>query len=168
MANERLRSRIAGAEMSVVDVAAQIAVDPKTVERWITLGRVPHRSHRWKTALLLGTDEAYLWPEVVDDERTKATSAAELVTLYPHRGAVPSALWHALVDSANDRVDLLAYAGLFLVDGTYLDLPAVLASKARGGTRVRLALGNPDSEAVRLRGHEEGIGDDLAARVRIS
>ena len=33
---------------------------------------------------------------------------------------------------------------------------------------MRLALGDPDSEAVRRRGDEEGIGDALAARVRLA
>jgi hypothetical protein len=58
VANERLRSRITGARLTIAEVAAQVGVDPKTVERWIVLGRVPHRSHRWATPSLLGTDEA--------------------------------------------------------------------------------------------------------------
>lgn len=44
---------------------------PKTVERWITKGRVPHRTHRWSAAKLLGTDEASLCPEIMDDARTQ-------------------------------------------------------------------------------------------------
>ena len=67
MANERLRSCITGARLTIAEVAAQVGVDPKTVERRIVLGRVPHRSHRWATASLLGTDEAYLWPELADE-----------------------------------------------------------------------------------------------------
>jgi hypothetical protein len=90
-------------------VAAQVGVDPKTVERWIVLGRVPHRSHRWATASLLGTDEAYLWPEIADDRRTQAASTAELVTLYPNRGAVPGALWRSLLDGSADRIDVLVF-----------------------------------------------------------
>jgi hypothetical protein len=70
VANERLRSRITGARLIITEVAAQVGVDPKTVERWIVLGRIPHRSHRWATASLLDTDEAYLWPELADERRT--------------------------------------------------------------------------------------------------
>ncbi|MEU1543486.1 hypothetical protein ABZ461_36365 [Actinacidiphila glaucinigra] len=33
---------------------------------------------------------------------------------------------------------------------------------------MRILLGDPDSEAVRQRGDEEGIGGDLAARARIT
>jgi hypothetical protein len=167
VANERLRSCIAGARLTITDVAAQVGVDPKTVERWITLERVPHRSHRWATASLLGTDEAYLWPEIMDDARTQLASAAELVTLYPNRGAVPGGLWHSLVDGATKRIDILVFSGLFLPDG-YPEVARVLAAKAEQGTKVRLAFGDPDSEAVRLRGEEERIGDGMAARIRLS
>ena len=37
VANERLRSRITGARLTIAEVAAQVGVDPKTVERWIVL-----------------------------------------------------------------------------------------------------------------------------------
>jgi hypothetical protein len=166
VANERLRSRITSARLTIAEVAAQVGVDPKTVERWIVLGRIPHRSHRWATASLLGTDEAYLWPELADERRTQAASTSELVTLYPNRGAVPGPLWRSLLEAATDRIDVLVYAGLFLPDG-YPEVAKLLASKAEQGVKVRLTLGDPDSEAVRRRGEEERIGDGLAARVRL-
>lgn len=59
------------------------------------------------------------------------------------------------------------YAGLFLFDG-HPDLPNQLIEKAKGGAQVRILLGDPDSEMVHQRGEEEGIGDDLAARARIT
>ena len=167
MANERLRSCITGARLTIADVAAQVGVDPKTVERWIAPGRVPHRSHRWATASLLGTDEAYLWPEIADDRRIQAASAAELVTLYPNRGAVPGALWRSLLDGAAHRIDVLVFSGLFLPDG-YPEVAKLFAAKAEEGVKLRLAMGDPDSDAVRRRGEEERIGDGLAARVRLS
>jgi len=134
VANERLRSCITGARLTISDVAAQIGVDPKTVERWIVPGRVPHRSHRWATASLLGTDEGYLWPEIADDRRIQAASAAELVTLYPNRGAVPGPLWRSLLDGAGDRIDVLVFAGLFLPDG-YPEVAKLLAARPSKGSR---------------------------------
>jgi hypothetical protein len=166
VANERLRSCITGARLTIAEVATQVGVDPKTVERWITLGRIPHRSHRWATASLLGTDGAYLWPELANERRTQAASTSELVTLYPNRGTVPGALWRSLLEAATDRIEVLVYAGLFLPDG-YPEIAKLLATKAEQGTKVRLTLGDPDSEAVRRRGEEERIGDGLAARVRL-
>jgi hypothetical protein len=167
VANERLRSCITRARLTISDVAAQVGVDPKTVERWIVPGRVPHRSHRWATASLLGTDEAYLWPEIADDRRTQVASAAELVTLYPNRGAVPGALWRSVLDGATDHIDVLVFSGLFLPDG-YPEVANLFAAKAEEGAKLRLAMGDPECEAVRLRGEEEQIGDGLAARIRLS
>ncbi|WP_197682482.1 helix-turn-helix transcriptional regulator [Jiangella sp. DSM 45060] len=42
MPNERLRSRITAAGLTLDDIATHVEVDPKTVERWITTDRVPH------------------------------------------------------------------------------------------------------------------------------
>jgi transcriptional regulator with XRE-family HTH domain len=167
MANERLRSSITAANLSVLDVAAHVGVDPKTIERWITKARVPHRAHRWATAKLLGTDETYLWPETVDDLRAKSASEAEFVHLYPHRGAVPPSLWETLLNRATDCIDVLIFSGLFLSDN-HADLPDTLVTKARNGTKIRIAVGDPSSDAVVRRAEEEGIGDGLAARIKLS
>lgn len=167
MTNERLRSQIAVAGYTFGSLAEKLDVDPKTVARWITRERVPHRRHRLATARLVGAEEGYLWPSVVDDTRTRSASDAELVRLYPHRGAVPADLWNRLIDNAQDCIDVLVYAGLFLVDN-HPDLPEAFADKARTGTRIRMLLGDPDSPIVQRRGVEEGIGEDLAARIRLS
>jgi transcriptional regulator with XRE-family HTH domain len=167
MSNERLRSRITSASLSMPEVADRLQVDPKTVERWITKDRLPHRRHRSAVAALLAADEAYLWPSVLNDIRTITASEAEIVTTYPHRGAVPDHLWNTVLDAARDSIDVLVYAGLFLVDG-HPDLAATLTTKAERGTRTRLLFGDPESEIVAQRGEEEGIGENLAARIRLS
>jgi hypothetical protein len=70
------------------------------------------------------------------------------------------------LEATSDRIDVLVFAGLFLPDG-YPEIAKLLGSKAEQGTKVRLILGDPDSDAVRRRGEEERIGDGLAARVRL-
>lgn len=125
------------------------------------------RKHRWAAAALLEADEGYLWPSVLQDVRTAAASGAELVTLYPNRGLVPWELLETLLSESEEAIDILVFAGLFLVD-THPGLAGTLAVKARSGVRVRVIMGDPDSDAVRLRGDEEGIGGDLAARSRLS
>lgn len=167
MSNERLRSQMAVAGFTAEALARELDVDPKTVERWISQERLPHRRHRLSTAQLVGAEEAYLWPSVIDDVRTKSASLAEFVRLYPHRGAVPEDLWDSLIDNAHDCIDVLVYAGLFLVD-SHPDLAEALGEKARAGTRVRMLFGDPDSTIVEQRGQEEGIGEGLAARIRLS
>ncbi len=167
MGNERLRSCIAAAQLTVDDVAARVSVDRKTVERWIATDRLPHRRHREAVATLLRTEETYLWPKLFGDQRVRTTSEAEFVTFYPSRSAVPDTLWHALIDGANEHLDVLVYSGLFLPDG-YPDVAQKFISKAEDGASVRLLLGDPTSDAVRLRGEEEGIGESMAARIQLS
>lgn len=167
MGNERLRSQMHQAGLTIGALATKVEVDPKTVERWLDNGRLPHQRHRQKAARVLDSDEAFLWPQLLDDERTRATSEAELMGFYPHRGAVPADLWRRLVDSPTERVEILVYAGLFLVDSNP-DLPAKLAERAANGLKVRLLYGDPDSDTVAWRGNEEGIGANLAARIRLS
>lgn len=167
MSNERLRSQIAAADMTISDLAGVLGVDPKTVERWITKDRIPYRRHRWATAEALGVDEGYLWPQVLDDPQTKSASQAEIVTVYPHRGAIPSELWTRLVAEAQDSIDVLVYSGLFLLDGQP-DLLSKLADKTRHGAKARLLFGDPDSAAVAQRADEEGIGENMTARIKLS
>jgi hypothetical protein len=167
VANERLRGCIAAAGLTFEAVAQHVKVDPKTVERWITTGRVPHRGHRWATAALLQRDETYLWPSLASSAQLQKASEAEFVQLYPNRGAVPPSMWTELVDSASDGLDILVYSGLFLVDNRP-DLADILADKARSGVRIRLLFGDPESAEVARRGNEEGIGAALASRITIA
>ncbi|MER7171742.1 XRE family transcriptional regulator [Streptomyces mesophilus] len=165
MANDRLRAAISAKGETIQSLAEHVQVDPKTVERWITTDRTPHRGHRWKAAGFLDADEVYLWPSV--EKQAETASASELITYYPHRGAVPTALWSTLIDRATTNIEILVYAGLFLFD-SHPDFADQLAEKAKSGAEVRLLIGDPDSEMVRQRGEEEGIGSDLAARARIT
>ncbi|WP_219465675.1 helix-turn-helix domain-containing protein [Nonomuraea rhizosphaerae] len=161
MANERLRAAMLERGASLADVAAAVEVDPKTVERWVTQGRVPYRRHRFIVAGFLGMEEAYLWPEVRD--QVAAVSESELVTLYPHRWAVPRDAWGHLFSSANQEIGVLVYSGLFLAEDT--GIVRTFASKAKAGVRVRILFGDPKSAEVAQRGADEGIGDGMGARI---
>ena len=167
MGNERLRDQLVRVGMSSVDLATAVEVDPKTAERWITDGRVPHARHRTSVCSALSADETYLWPQLLDDQLALAKSQAEIVAVYPNRGAVPQAVWRRLVEEARANVDVLVYAGLFLIDSNP-DLPTRLMERASSGLSARLLFGDPDSEVVGWRGREEGIGENLAARIRLS
>lgn len=167
MPNERLRGCISAAGLTVAELAEQVGVDRKTVERWITKHRLPYRDHRWKTAAILGCDETYLWPQLNEDPVTHEASNAELVRLYPSRGSVPYTLWTQLIDNTEEGLDILVYSGQFLFDSRP-DIPDVLIEKAGIGVRVRLLFGDPDSTAVSLRSAEEGLpATALANRINI-
>lgn len=165
--NERLRGAILAAGLTPTEVAHEVGVDPKTVERWIATGRAPHRTHRLKAARLLGADDTFLWPSTANDPQALNAVRAELVALYANRGAVPAEQWFSLAENARESIDMLAFAASFLHDALpgYIDL---LGERARAGVRVRLLFGDPTSDAVALRGREEGIDDLLASRCALS
>ncbi|MCA0438488.1 MAG: helix-turn-helix domain-containing protein [Actinobacteria bacterium] len=165
--NEVLRAAILGAGLSHETLAERVGVDQKTVERWVAGGRIPHRRTRLTVAQALGKDDVVLWPQTADEPQALRAAQAELVQLFPNRGSVPAQCWYELAGSAVETIDLLAYAASFLHDALpgFTDL---LAERARTGTRVRLLFGDPTSEAVALRGEEEGIGDLLAGRCSLS
>jgi transcriptional regulator with XRE-family HTH domain len=160
--NEPLRQALVRAGLREDDVAAQLGVDPKTVRRWLS-GRVPYPNSRAALANLVGADEADLWPNA-GGPLTSRTRPEELTAVYPHRWAIPRDVWKRFFESAEREIDILAYSALFLAEDA--GILAIIADKARSGTHVRLALGDPDSSNVALRGQEEGIGDAMPARVR--
>ena len=167
MTNERLRAAITGAGYDFAGLAAEVGVDPKTIERWIITDRVPHRTHRMTAAALIGRSDGYLWPSTYNDRASQSATEAELVRLYPSRGAVPIDLWLELIAGAKESIDILVYAGSFLHDSIPGFVEA-LGDRAEAGVRVRILIGDSGSEAVALRGREEQIDDSMAARCTLS
>src|SRR5207302_98069 len=96
MRNERLRALLLERGKSPDQLAEHVRVDAKTVERWITRGRLPYRRHRFEVA----------------------------------------------------------------------GVQKILKDKASSGVRVRILLGDPDSQVVTDRGEDEGVGDAMAAKIR--
>ncbi|HEY3718402.1 MAG TPA: XRE family transcriptional regulator [Jatrophihabitantaceae bacterium] len=145
-------------------------MDPKTVQRWISHGRVPHRETRWTIARELDIDEVYLWPELVEGRSTEEREQSvesELVRVHPDRSSVPRDTWLQLVGSATRHIDILVYAGTFLVQ-TNPRIADMLAERAAAGVKVRLCWADPDSQAVDIRDREEGLRGTLAHKIRAS
>ncbi|MER6828970.1 helix-turn-helix transcriptional regulator [Streptosporangium sp. NPDC000563] len=159
--NENLRHALIRARLQPVDIAARLAVDPKTVNRWLR-GRVPHPRHRLAVADLLQVDETDLWAE---DTRRGRELSEEIKAVYSHRWAIPADTWRKFFESAEHEIGILVYSGLFLVEDA--GLLRILTERAQAGVRVRILLGDPDSLHVAERGVDEGAGGDvMAARVR--
>jgi transcriptional regulator with XRE-family HTH domain len=163
MPNERLRAALLQNGLSPADLAQQLSVDHKTVERWVN-GRIPYRRHRYAIATKLGAEEQYLWPGALSRDQVTAASEGEVVAIYPHRADAPREIWTRFFDSAQAEIDILVYVAMFLAeDATLL---RILVGKARSGVRIRMLLGDPGSAALLERSHDEGIGDAIAAKVR--
>jgi hypothetical protein len=162
--NERLRAALAREGWTASALAEAVQVDPKTVERWITKKRTPHRRAAVAAAKQLGEDPHYLWPEL--DRRVIADDTyGEILTVYAERSAVPKSLWLSLLQGAQQGVDILVYAGLHLPEA-HPSWAREIQRKCDAGVRVRMAFGEPNSLQVRTRGEEEGVGEGLAARIR--
>lgn len=154
MSNERLRSALLAQGMTVYDLAEAIEVNPKTVERWITQGKVPYRRHQYATASVLKVEVTTLWEDSRTVDSATDLSKAEIVTVYPHRHMVPVGLWREIYGRAQSHVDVLVYAGLWLSeDPKFIDL---LKAKVQEDAQVRVLLGDPGCAAVKQRGIDEG------------
>ncbi|MFJ2896274.1 helix-turn-helix domain-containing protein [Streptomyces sp. NPDC087218] len=165
-ANERLRATLAAGGWTHATLAEETGVDPKSVERWVNLGRVPRRATAVKAAEALGEDIHALWP-ALRQARTARAVSPELVALYEQRADLPVSVFIDLLSSAQERVDVLVYAAVFLHEA-YPRLNDLLREKAEAGCRVRICIGDADSPNVRLRGQEEKFGHGIESRCRLA
>jgi transcriptional regulator with XRE-family HTH domain len=154
MSNERLRTALLARGMTVQSLAEAIEVSPKTVERWITQGKVPYLRHRYAAAAALKVDVTTLWEDGRTVDSATDLAKAEITTVYPHRHTVPAGFWRELFGRAERQLDVLVYSGLFLAeDPVFHDL---VRAKVEAGAQVRILLGDPACAAVRQRGIDEG------------
>ncbi|MFK0016991.1 XRE family transcriptional regulator [Streptomyces sp. NPDC091027] len=165
--NQQLQSVLAQRGVSPDALAGACEVDPKTVSRWLA-GRLPHPRHRFRAAQHLQVSEAFLWPSPAPSAQTTATPVGlGLIGTYQNRASVPRDLWLALLLGARKQIEVLVFSGTFFAQSNP-EVARMLANRAAEGATVRLCFGDPLGQAVALRGHEEAIGDTLAAKVRAS
>jgi transcriptional regulator with XRE-family HTH domain len=164
MRNERLRALLLERGKTPDQLAEAVRVDAKTVERWITKGRLPYRRHRFEVASFLGADESYIWPDALGRDEVAVVSESEVVAVWPHRSEVPRDVWGHLFSQAEREIGVLVYSGLFVSEDA--GIQKIFKDKAGAGVRVRILLGDPDSEVVAQRGEDEGVGDAQAAKIR--
>ncbi len=164
MPNERLRALLLERGETLDKLAEAVEVDPKTVERWITKSRVPYRKHRYEVAAFFGVDESYIWPDALGRDQVAAVSESEIVAVYPHRTEVPRDVWGHIFAQAKSEINVLVYSGLFLSEDA--GIQRIFKDKANEGARVRILLGDPESQVVIDRGQDEGVGDAQPAKIR--
>lgn len=165
MSNDRLRGTLHSSGYSEADLAEELGVDPKTVQRWVSRGRTPHPKTAARAAKLLEVPASWLWPSLTSSE--PADAAREVAGFYPHRAQMPKALWLDAIVGARRQIDLVTYASLFLPEDNP-DSVALIRHKAENGVRVRIALGDPDSPEIELRDREERMSGGIPGRIRMA
>lgn len=167
--NERLRTAMVRTGTTTGDLALCCGVDVKTVERWLSLGRIPHRANRWDAARRLGADEAWLWPQAAAPRRD--TAAAEVIRMeisavYPTQADASREIRECAATA--ERVDVLAVRGLGILGLNDSELRGPLTGRS-SPVRVRVLLLDPDSPAVAVRAAETGESpESFAAGIRMS
>ena len=144
-------------------LADAIGVDPKTIERWIVQGRMPYRRHRYAVAAHLRRRRDLPVARRAGRDQVAAASESEILSVYPHRWAVPRDTWGRLFEQAEREIGILVYSGMFLADDA-----GIMAVPRQGaaGVRVRILLGDPDSPRSPNAGTAEGIDEAIAAKIR--
>jgi transcriptional regulator with XRE-family HTH domain len=165
MPNDRLRDSLRSNGYSPEDFSEEVGVDPKTVQRWITKNRTPHRNTAIRASKLLNVPAEWLWPDL---ERVKVgPNSSEVIAHYPHRSDTPNHLWMELLIGAREHIDLFANAALFLPEDNP-DAIGIIKHKAANGVKVRILIGNPNSTAAILRGKEERLFDGIPGRIKMA
>ncbi|RSS34461.1 helix-turn-helix domain-containing protein [Streptomyces sp. WAC08241] len=166
MRNERLRAVMESRGWAHTTLAEAVGVDPKSVERWVNLGRTPHRTTAMKAAAALEEDVHALWPSLRQARPARAVSS-ELVTLYEQRADVPVSVFVELLSRSHRQIDVLVYAAVFLHEA-YPRLNDLLRERADEGCVIRIAVGDPDDPNVQQRGREERFGHGIESRCRLA
>jgi transcriptional regulator with XRE-family HTH domain len=166
MPNERLRAVMAAGGWTYANLAAKTDVDPKSVERWVNLGRTPRQATAMLAAETLGEDVHALWP-ALRQPRAARTISPELVALYEQRADLPVSAFVHVLKQARERIDVLVYAAVFLHEA-YPRLNEILEERAAQGCAIRIAIGDADSPNVQARGCEERFGHGIESRCRLA
>lgn len=163
--NDRLQNALIAASLTCAEVAHKTGVDEKTVQRWITKGRVPRPATRRRVAELLGKEPEVLWPKL--SRRVRPGPDGEMVAMYPRRSDMPRDVFRELISRSRRRLWFGGYTSYFL----WVDVPDLrgqLRQKAQMGADIRFLLGDPDSPVTRAREEYEGTPLTLRSRIEMT
>jgi lambda repressor-like predicted transcriptional regulator len=149
VANDTLRAALEHAGLTADDLAQIVAVDVRTVRRWLS-GGTPYPRQRGKVARALDTTEQHLWPHIPASPAPDSTPPppADVLTGYTSADDLTAPDWKALMRDATGRIDLL---GDTLTE--ILKTPGardLLATKATNGCHVRILLSHPGPHLASL------------------
>ena len=146
MANDRLRQALEDTGVQPAELADLVAVDERTVRRWLT-GVTPYARHRGQIARALDLTEQDLWPEIPRPAVTDSLAA------YTRVDGPDAPTTEALIRSGTDRIELIDNVLDGLLESP--DLTDLLLAKARQGCQVRIIVSTPDLSLRPLIGHQQ-------------
>ena len=111
MVNKRLQDAVVESGRSVRHLAGKVGVHPKTFQKWIDLGGLPHPRNQYAAGKVLGVDPSLLWPS---KSKPGSTAEASDVDLLP----VPS----EEIGEIGARVQRLATSNVDTATLRHLDL----------------------------------------------
>lgn len=165
--NETLRRAMVEAQLTDGDLATELLVNPKTVQRWLS-GQLPYPRRRRELARLLDVDEEDLWPEL-RALRAAASKPAEVIAVYPRRAFITEDAWASLLARAQHEVNILSYSASFLLEQK--EVLDVLKERSAAGARVAIALADTARLDLSCAGSEEDEGaelvEDISAAVEL-
>jgi transcriptional regulator with XRE-family HTH domain len=146
MANDRLRQALQAAGMQPDQLADLVAVDERTVRRWLT-GDTPYARHRRQIARALHAAEHDLWPEIPQPAISDSLAA------YSQSDDPDAPTAETLISAATNRIDLLDNTLERLLESA--GLRDLLLAKASDGCQVRILVSSPDLYLGPLLGHQQ-------------
>jgi transcriptional regulator with XRE-family HTH domain len=175
-ANIPLRDAIFANGMEVTEFARKVGVDPKTAQRWITKGRIPHPSHRWKACQILGNDESQLWPDAVSGRNDPETNVASDEVFSPQWTADGTLLAVRELSEVNpmDRRSFVFLAGAAITSSAHdwlIARPVNNVSNSTGRTIGPKVMDDLDDMTGKLRHMDDQMGggsliDMISAQAR--
>ena len=166
MRNARLQATMSRCGLTAQALADSIGIDAKTVERWISTGRVPYVRTAIAAAHALEEDPVFLWPTLHRGRAARALPT-EVVAVYEQRSHISPAMWRAFFEKATSKIDILVYAAIHLHESIN-GFNQLLTDRARSGCRVRVAIGAADSPNIIARGKEETYGHGIESRCELA
>ncbi|WP_104393715.1 DUF5919 domain-containing protein [Nocardia nova] len=157
MPNERLREALLRSGLTPQSVAAEIKVDAKTVERWITKGRMPYPKHRFAIAALVNEPESFLWPEAAPRRQF-----ADVEAVFPTRAEFVEAMPPREIFKNATSIDM-AGLSLNLLCQQYSDREIEKLLKSR--CLFRCLFLDPAGNYIREREKEEGHNPGLLSNL---
>lgn len=160
-----LRERMKLQRVSARDLAAAVGCDERTIQRAYNGLTVAKSQIAHHIARELDCDVDDLWPSAAIRRTLDAPTVPARV--FPSRAHIPVGIWRDVFARAMRHIDVCVYGGTFLFD-TVPGFVGMVRDAATRGTAVRFVAGDPASPGVRQRGIEEGIGESLSARCRMT